>query len=214
MKKVLFPLLFTCLISTNILAQNKQGSLAIGGTLSLVVENEKDKNNNITVDGPKTTNFKIIPTAEYFISDKFSIGLGIGYDNEKTKTVNGNVTTTTNHGWPVIQPFARMYFPLGEKVSFFGQASVDIEPGKVKTEVKAGNTTTTTSNNDFWIQAGITPGLSLNLSDKVAIDATFGFIGYRHEKVENGANSSTTYNSAIFTVDPSTLFLGVKFFIF
>ena len=214
MKKVLFPIIFISLVSTSIFAQNKQGSLAIGGTLNLDVQSQKDKANNVTFDGPSTTTFKLVPTAEYFITDEFSAGLGIGYDNVRTKTVNANITTITNSGWPVIMPFVRMYFPMGEKVSIFGQASIDIEPGSTTTKTTTGNQTTTVKDNDFWIQTGITPGISLSLSDKIAIDATYGFIGYTHHSVENGANNSTVTNNVTFKIDPSSFTFGVKFFIF
>ncbi len=215
MKKVLFPIIFISLVNISIFAQNKQGSLAIGGTFNLDVQTQADKANNTTTDGPTITTFKLVPTAEYFITDKFSVGMGIGYDNVRTKTVpNPNTTVITNSGWPVIMPFARMYFPMGEKVSIFGQASFDIEPGSTKTKTTTANVTISTKENDFFIQAGITPGISLSLSNTIAIDASFGFIGLTYHNVKQDANNSTTTTNATFKVDPSSFIFGVKFFIF
>lgn len=218
MKKVLFPLIFICLVSFNIFAQNKQGSLAIGGTLNLDLGSQKDKNANVTTDGPKTTGFTLIPSAEYFISDKFSAGIGIGYDSYRRKDVNGNNTTITSTGAPVIKPFVRMYFPMGEKVSIFAQGSIYLEPGKTTTKTTIANVTTSASNNDFTLRIGVTPGLSVSLSDKIALEATFGFIGYDHNSQENGPNNSTTTNHVVFAIDPATFVdnftFGIKFFLF
>jgi hypothetical protein len=218
MKKVLFPLIFICLVSTSIIAQNKQGSLAIGGTFNLDLGSEKDKNNNVTTDGPKTTGFTFIPSAEYFISDKFSAGIGIGYDSYRTKEVGVNTTTITTTGAPVIKPFARMYFSMGEKVSIFAEGSIYLEPGKSTVKTTTGNVTTSTSNNDFTLRIGITPGLSVSLSDKIALDATFGFIGYKYTNQELGANNSQKNSHVVFAIDPASfvdnITFGVKFFLF
>jgi opacity protein-like surface antigen len=214
MKKVLFAIILVSLVNFKSFTQNKQGSLAVSGTLNLDIENDKNENGNVTVDGPKTTYFRLVPSVEYFITDRFSAGLGIGYAVNRTKDISGTTTTIKTSGAPVIQPYVRMYFPMGEKVSIFGEASIYLEPGKTTTKTTVGNQTNSTSNNDFTINIGLTPGLSLSLSDKIAIDATYGFIGYKHYKEETGTNSSVTYNHAVFEIDPTSITLGIKFFIF
>jgi hypothetical protein len=113
-------------------------------------------------------------------------------------------------------PYARMYFPMGEKVSLFGQFKIDIEPGKTKEAITQNNSTNTTSGNNFYFDAGINPGISLSLSDKIAIDARFGFIGFTSNKAADKNdlnNSSTTNNNFIFSIDPSTFSFGIRFFI-
>jgi hypothetical protein len=218
MKKVLFPIIFICLVSTSIFAQNKQGSLALTGTFSIDAGTTKYKDNNTTTDGPKSTALTILPTVEYFFSDNFSAGLGIGIymNRSKSETTVGTITTTTTstETRPVIMPFARMYFPMGEKVKFFGQAEVYLKPGSSKTVTETGNTSVTDKYSKFYFDAGINPGISLSLSEKISIDATFGFIGFTHENNEVGTNSKDTYSHVIFSVDPSYFTFGLKFFIF
>lgn len=218
MKKVFFAIILVSLVSPKMLAQNKKGSLALTGTFSIDAGSSNDKDNGTTVDGPKTMELTILPTVEYFISDRFSAGLGIGLYmyRSKDETTTGMITTTTitTQTRPIIMPYARMYFPMGEKVSFFGQAELYIKPGKEKTTIETGNVSTTTSLKRFYFDAGISPGVSLSLSDKIAIDATFGFIGFTTQKTETSANSSYAYNHTIFQVDPSSITFSIKFFLF
>jgi hypothetical protein len=221
MKKVLFPLMFICLVSTSILAQNSQdksGSLALTGTFSIDAGSSKDKNGNVTTDGPKTTDLTILPTVEYFITDRFSAGLGVGVAMNRSKSVEtvGTITTTTTSTStrPVIMPYARMYFPMGEKVSFFGQAQVYIKPGAQKTTTESGNVSTTEKLKRFYMEAGLAPGISVALSEKIAIDATFGFIGYYGQKYETGTNSTQTSGDFLFSIDPSSITFSLKFFLF
>jgi len=217
MKKVLFTIILVSLVSFRSFAQHKKGSLAVSGTLNLNIENDKNENGNVTDDENKTTYFRLVPSVEYFITDRFSAGLGIGYAVNRNKVVNGtgpgSTTTISTSGAPVIKPYVRMYFPMGEKVSIFGEASIYLEPGNTTTKT-TGNQTNSTSNTDFRINIGLTPGLSLSLSNKIAIDATYGFIGYKHYKENTGTNSSSAYNQATFEIDPTSITFGIKFFIF
>jgi hypothetical protein len=217
MKKVFFAIILVSLVSPKIFAQYTKGSISIGGTLALDLGSRKDKAGSTTTDGPKTTSFTFIPSAEFFLSDKFSLGLGLGYDLTRTKTVSGTGIGTTTEisttGSPVIYPFARFYIPMGEKVSIFAQAKLDIEPGTKKTKTTVTNSTTTESLGNFYLAAGINPGISVSLSPKISLDANFGFIGLVYQKVETSNNSSLKYTDAIFRIDPSTFTFGFRYFI-
>ncbi len=213
MKKVMFSIIILGMISIKSFSQPKQGSISVGGTFSIDMGTEKNKTNNTTSDGPKTTYFALIPSVEYFIADKFSAGLGIGYSLDRSKTEAANTTTINSTGTVIVNPFARMYFSMGEKVSLFGQGEVYLGLGKKTDKVTAGNNTTTTKLKDNTIDIGIRPGVSLFLSDKISIEATFGFIGFENHNEETDANSSTINNDVIFSVNPSYIGFGIRFFI-
>lgn len=200
-------------ISMNIFAQYKQGSLSVGGMFDVDLGAQKDKAGNTTTDGPTTTSLTLIPSVEYFITDKFSVGLGVGYKMVRTKTVETNTTTIVTTGSPVINPFARMYFSMGDKVSLFGEGGVYIEPGSQKTKTTAGNITTTDKLKDTYLSVGVMPGISLSLSNRISIEATFGFIGYNYEKKDLTANSSRTNGDVVFDVWPASVGFGIRYFI-
>jgi len=61
-----------------------------GGSFGITVDNEKHESGGTSSDGPKTTNFNILPVAGYAFSDKFVAGLGIGFASMSTKTIDTN----------------------------------------------------------------------------------------------------------------------------
>ncbi|MBQ0151627.1 MAG: outer membrane beta-barrel protein, partial [Chryseobacterium sp.] len=211
-------------------AQIAKGTTYLSGQVGYgqVNDNNTDK---------KVSNFNIVPTVGFFVDTNFAIGLGIGYKNAKTTIEDtsvatvGNITTTSvstgkdiNNAF-VIEPFARKYWTLSDKLYFFGQLSVPMEFGSGKTEgsttttvssstgTPATTTTTVSQNADkaksTAIGVAIKPGLDYFLNKNWTIEATIGEFGYNTKKYDfDGAKSTDNFK---FGLDLSAVTIGVKY---
>ncbi|WFB68721.1 outer membrane beta-barrel protein [Chryseobacterium sp. WX] len=171
----------------------------------------------------KTENFNVLPTVGYFVNTNLAIGLGVGYQTEKTTatttTTMGNATTVSENVIKqpafVVAPFVRKYWTLSDKLYIFGQLAVPMQFGKTETEkssvTTAGNTTisNSTSNEDKYTQIGVTvkPGLDYFLNKNWSIEATIGEFGYSNYKPKDG-DATNNYN---FGLNLSSVTFGVKY---
>lgn len=171
----------------------------------------------------KTENFNVLPTVGYFVNTNLAIGLGVGYQTEKTTatttTTIGNATTVSENVIKqpafVVAPFVRKYWTLSDKLYIFGQLAVPMQFGKTETETSsvttAGNTTisNSTSTEAKYTQIGVTvkPGLDYFLNKNWSIEATIGEFGYNNYKPKDG-DATNNYN---FGLNLSSVTFGVKY---
>lgn len=137
----------------------------------------------------KTDQFNISPKAGYFVTSNIAIGAQIGYISQ-TQTVDaefGQVDVDTNSF--TVGAFGRYYFTPARNFSFFGQLGVDYVTSKTETEGVPGES----KNNGFNV--GLAPGVSYFVSEHIAFEATFGFLGYNTSKPDvDGAESTDSFN--------------------
>ncbi|WP_277115195.1 outer membrane beta-barrel protein [Chryseobacterium sp.] len=171
----------------------------------------------------KTENFNVLPTVGYFVNTNLAIGLGVGYQTEKTTatttTTIGNATTVSENVIKqpafVVAPFVRKYWTLSDKLYIFGQLAVPMQFGTTETETSsvttAGNTTisNSTSTEAKYTQIGVTvkPGLDYFLNKNWSIEATIGEFGYSNYKPKDG-DATNNYN---FGLNLSSVTFGVKY---
>ncbi|MFN1216191.1 outer membrane beta-barrel protein [Chryseobacterium kwangjuense] len=211
-------------------AQIAKGTVYVSGQVGF--SQESDNNTD-----KKVSEINIIPTVGYFVNTNLAIGLGVGYKNGKTTVETnksetlGNITTTSVgktkdiNNAIVVEPFARKYWTLSDKLYIFGQLSVPMEFGSGKNEVEGTVTTssstgtpatTTTSVSTSTdkpkstsIGVSIKPGLDYFLNKNWTIEATIGEFGYNNKKYDiDGAKSVDNYN---FGLNLSTVTIGVKY---
>lgn len=198
----------------SVYSQLGQGTFKVGGEFTVSSAQEKTKSNNNTSDGPTSTSFVVMPELEYFLAENFSAGLGIGYSFDKATTTSGSTEYTSKRGLFHLNPYVRKYFPLGNQVAFYGQAGLGFAAGTTKHETKVGSTTTTTETNSSSLSLGITPGIILNLSEKISIEAGLGFVGYTSDVEKSGSGNNEVKditNRITFSVAPSYITFGLKY---
>lgn len=212
MKKTLITLSLVLMSAIFVYGQTAQGTFYLGGSFNLGFGSTKYKTGSTSTDGPKTFNFGINPKVGYFVSDNFSIGLGIGFDMQSVKTKNGNneekVTTSSFY----VGPGARYYIMPAKNMGFFFEGSLGVVFGSTKDEVTAGGTTTTDKLKLSGFQVAVTPGLVIFVSDKVALEATFGGLVFstQTQKTDNGDPEHKTTNSNFgLEINPATFTFGV-----
>lgn len=220
MKKLLVASAFALFGLTN--AQTTSPAPIAKGTvyLSGSVGYSQEENNN---GNDKMESFNIIPRAGFFVADNFAVGLGVGFATTKdtnisTTTFGPATTVTTNElRTPafVIEPFARKYWTLSDKLYFFGQLAVPMAFGKVEAETSAvttsGSTVTTVSSSteakSTSVGVTVKPGLDYFLNKNWTIEATIGEFGYNNFKPKGGV-ATNNYN---FGLDLTAVTIGVKY---
>lgn len=134
MKKLLL-ISFLVVLSVSLFAQ-QEGDFVVSGSFSWI-----SKSSKLTYDSSSETykgdrEFRIIPEFNYFIADKFSVGLGIGYWLNKERNNNSDEDELFNKtGRFFIQPVAKYYVSLGEKFYYVPSFYIGFAVGKYKEEV-------------------------------------------------------------------------------
>jgi hypothetical protein len=210
-------------------AQTSQGTLFFGGGLGFSSSSQKAtaKSGGTTVetDGEKSTEFSIVPGVGYFVADKLAIGLDLSVSTSSVKTPDpgpGNagdyekVSGTTF----AFRPYARKYWMLADNFGFTGTLGVGVGFGSSKVETKSGNTTVTNDGPKVTnLEIGVTPGLVFFPTNKVGLEANFGFVGYSSTtaKTDLGGGGERKVNSSTIglganSISP-TFSLGFRYYL-
>jgi len=163
--------------------------------------------------------FSLYPTAGIFLNEHFMIGLKMDWSKRKDYSSNSVFESDTDRKDLSAGPFCRYYKMLGEQFGFFAEAGVMFGKGE-----------STTLSYDPWLgeyrpvttdvssfQAGIRPGIVFFLGKRIALESTIGFLGY--ENVENNFDddyysvTDTEYTNFGFSISPSTINLGLKYYL-
>lgn len=114
-----------------------------------------------------TTEFTVAPQVGYVLSDKWDLGIGIGYGHYYANGVKLNAVQ--------VDPYARYKFVKFGPVSFF----LDMGFGVASYKVKDGGDSQTAWN------IGVQPGVKVALAKQIDFVAHVGFLGYRDSDNSN-----------------------------
>ena len=134
------------------------------------------------------TGLGIVPEIGYFISNRFAVGLGLGVSYKTYKYEGEEDYKRTSWG---VNPYVRYYAVKTERFGLYLQGGGCFVSSKYDGDDKA----------DEMFYAGIRPGVSYNISDRFAINASFGDLGYY-----DYGDSSSAINLSL---QPSTLLFGL-----
>lgn len=146
-------------------AQTEKGKVLVGGSIGFGTEKSD-------VSGAEeSTSFNITPKAGYFVSDNIVIGLGLGYEYEKS-------ATDVKADYVSVAPFGRYYKSLSDQFKFFGELSVPLEFGSFKAgDVKTGESTS--------IGVALAPGFAFFPTKKIGIELAFSGLSYENYQRED-----------------------------
>ncbi|WP_040396761.1 outer membrane beta-barrel protein [Cesiribacter andamanensis] len=211
MKKVLFAALVACMgLSSSAYAQFQQGTIAVGGGVSMASERSKVESGNTTEKDDPINSFSLTPGIGYFIASDLEVGLRFGLGRASQKGDDEKwVYSAFSAG-----PYVRKYFSLGESIALFGEGGLSFGSGKIKET--AGNTSREYGKSSTFA-LGITPGFMFKPSERIGIDLTAGYFGYRSTKSEtynNWTENEITETDSEFglSLDLSSVQLGVRLF--
>jgi len=247
MKKIIIILSFL-LCSQTIFAQLEKGMIAVGLTSVLSVRksvNESDPafsnyNSNVT---SKTTSYNIAPNVSYFLSNRFAIGISVGYagytstsentsNNFLANSSDFSYSKTTSNGTS-ISPYVKYYFPISENVHFLLKAGAanTFSTGKTSgytdntTYDAFGNTTIVRTNeygpnktNTVDITAGISPGILFMPTKKIGLEFSLGnLIAYNSrvgKTTNNTGGTSKATTSGLQLLNFNTITVGTGVYFF
>lgn len=189
MKKyfVVFSLLCSFQIAQ---AQIQKGAVAVGAQLGLTQSNNTQSNISAPITGYKSTSLKIIPEVSYFLSEKFALGLGVGYSmrsGTQSLSVNSNYTAKVykikdQTNMVTFNPYVKYYIKLGEKAFIPLKGGFDLGFGTNKQE---------------YLKS--TP----NLSSYYFIDNPYNNLTFDYTVMPGGVNKTSSYGVGI---QPAFLF--------
>jgi hypothetical protein len=194
-QKLLIILFFLSLTSM-LFAQTEQWNILVSGASSFELSGQSSKTKSDDGDGDPTKyfDFSFYPMAAIFVIDNLAVGLQLPSGVSRSKYTDDTKYVNT---WITFAPLVRYYFlsdnirPFGQ-ISFGGGSDVDIyvDADGSKTKQKYGV---------LLLNAG--GGVSLFISEKVAIDATLAYNLYRtKQKEDNTSNSRRVSNSIDFGI--------------
>lgn len=152
-------------------------------------------------DFERVYNYNITPEFGYILTDKFALGISVGYDHNEHNSyysIDGDTKeyVVKRDGF-TINPFVRYTFLKGNIGGLFVDGGVKY--GHYKTRYIQSDD----KENDFEI--GFRPGVALVLSSKLSLVGRFGFLGYSQQKRE--ADKRDTFG---FNFDMNNVSLGVN----
>jgi len=166
----------------------------IGGRVGISASGSKTGDGSETTQGPSTFSFNVMPSIGKFLSDNVALGCALSYSFSQSKT-HGLTETVSKSNNAGITPFLRYYPVKVSKFSVFGQANVGVTFGSSSTEVGT-QTSNGPKNTDFGIS--ISPGLAYDITDKIALETTLGFLSasytYSNSKSGSDKSSSSSFN--------------------
>ncbi|HEY3404080.1 MAG TPA: outer membrane beta-barrel protein [Ohtaekwangia sp.] len=195
MKKILFTLTCVTLVYMSY-AQTVSGTKAIGGGINYTSESGLS---GYEGDDGKQTDFSIMPTFGYFVSDNVMVGVAVGYLSSKSENLNFYDEETTGF---VVGPLARYYVhTTNESFAFYGQFTALFISGKtsydgVDDETKSGG-----------LDISISPGFAYFLNEHWALELGFRGIAYTKEDPDKDADDDeqTTFTLGLNSFMPATI---------
>lgn len=154
----------------------------------------------------KTNIFNIAPKAGYFVTSNIALGVQLGYTSAKDtepSAIPGGEDVEVKNTSLEIGAFGRYYFTPARNFSFFGQLSVGYVTAKEETT--PGDAEFKTNG----VNVALAPGISYFVSEHIALEATFGILGYRTNKPDVDDAEST--NNFDFGVNFSDINFGIVY---
>ncbi|WP_299885694.1 outer membrane beta-barrel protein [uncultured Lacinutrix sp.] len=200
MKKLLFTAAIAVLGFTSVNAQEdssskggfEKGDVFISGSVGFGSESQADD---------KTNGFTIAPRVGFFVSENIAVGAQLSYGSftDETKVADTTIEDKdTTFGAGV---FGRYYFTPDSQFSIFGELAAGIS----STKNEQTGVDVDAKSNGFNI--GIAPGISYFVSNNIALEASFGVLGYSSDKADfDGAEARNNFN---FGVNLSDINFGI-----
>lgn len=201
MKKMFLTLAVALGVFASASAQ-EAGQMWVGGTAGVWSSKVKGEDSELS--------FKVMPEFGYNFADNLAVGIVIGaahtHGGKDLKFDNETANKAGALNLYSVSPFLRYSVIKGDLGALFVDGGVGYEWGKYcGVDSKLNN-----------LEVGFRPGVSLNVSSKVALVSKFGFLGYQNQKTTLGKGENkvkTTSDNFGLDLDLRNIQLGavVKF---
>lgn len=203
------------LLGAGAYAQTSQGTVSVQGAVNFRNENRKVADSELG-EMYSTRSVNLRPTVGYFLNDGLELGVGLGFSRSTSRYKWGEGENYTRFNDISLLPYFRKYVAITEQLQLHGTGYISFGLGNQTSKNSQDSSSKVTSTStDLGI--GIYPGLTYFATPKLGITATFGSLSYsrRKHKPKEDANHtySTTYNTFSANLSPSSVSIGVGYFI-
>lgn len=190
MKKLL---LCIALVGTGFaLHAQDRGDMLVSGTLSWNTSSSKNTVASTSETSKGSRSFEFIPQFHYFVIDRLSVGLGIGYTLDKSpngRTANDEQLFNKN-GMFLLKPMVSYYLPLSEKFYYVPRFYVGLGFGKNKSEI---NNTEITESDASRFQIGLALlNFEFRPAEHIGIMFNAGELGYQTTTIKEDSDNKTS----------------------
>jgi hypothetical protein len=197
MKNKIFTIVMA-LFALTASAQIPKGSLFAGLDMYYQTQNGENSSTNggVTKTSNKTTYayLSVGPSAQYFVADNFSVGLGVGINNYKYTNENPNTKdkNTQNTDGTNFNIFARKYFSCAAAFYTYLDLTISVGSSKGTSDQFDGTTskTTTTKNESSNSGGTINAGFAWLITERVMLQSSFGMLGFNSYTNKNNINAA------------------------
>lgn len=201
------------LLGAGAFAQTTQGTTVVSGSVNF--SNETREFNQPTNNTKYITRgISLAPSVGYFVKDGLEAGLSLWLSQQTSKNKQDEGDSFNRHNRIYFSPYIQKYVALTEQLQLHatGFATVGFGNSKQKNSDASSAKVTGTSNH---FGAGISPGLTYFATPKLGFSANFGSLSFSHrkDKPKDSQYFPRTYNSLSANLSPSSINLGVSYFI-
>jgi hypothetical protein len=205
-------------LSVTLSAQPQRGNIVLGGTINYS-SNKYQSYPNYPNDLANETisQLMVSPSFGIFVSDQFMYGLALGYSSNKTEDNGNDGYTSDNYSSHLyfISPFLRYYNYFNSMVGIFTELSFSYGSGEIESMNYQLYEPYSTKFDITSYTISLKPGISLNLSNKLLIEASVGLLEYNsttfHQTSPTTTKVDDTKNSTIgISFNLNSLELGVQ----
>ncbi|RKR12861.1 outer membrane protein with beta-barrel domain [Maribacter vaceletii] len=217
MKKVFFFASFFTVLFLTAQVENEnfkieKGSKYLGGSISFNFSNSENNSSNGSVES-NNTYLGFAPKLGYAVKDNFIVGLGItsiySKNNLDYPALNSSESENTSTSIGVL-PFIRGYKSLGSRLAIYLQAEINYS--KNWRNNKTSNSPEYKSDGRS-VFIGFRPGISFLISNKLALEAGIGSLGYSSSKTEEENQFNENKNDSFnFSLSSSDLLFGLAYY--
>lgn len=175
------------------------------GTLAMNAQDGSFAKGNVALSGEvgklttKILDANVSPSMMYFVSDNIALRGGLTFGNSETTVAGVSTGQSSAFG---VNFGANYYFSKSRFTPFVG-ASLGFSSGSTKANATAPEAKTST------MGLSIFPGVNAFLTKRLAMNASFGSLGYSTETITSTSNVETKISNFGFDFNLNTVRLGV-----
>jgi|WetSurMetagenome_2_1015567.scaffolds.fasta_scaffold242560_1 hypothetical protein len=187
----------------SLLAQPLAGKFFIGGDVKFLISKSTTETRGTKQDNGTSYSLSVLPMAGFFFTDKIAVGTGLGVLESIDKNPNASLEKQVRTTYS-LNPFGR-YYVIKKTGGIFIELALSAGIGTYK----AYYASITTTEHQMAFSAGLTPGVYYYITDKLALEAKFGWGGYRTSISNQGSDMKDVYSSFGLDISPDSFTFGM-----
>lgn len=206
MKTILIATITVITLTSNVFSQITPGSYVVGGGLSFRLKQYRPTD----YQSQQNLNFTISPDIGKFVSEKWLVRGGLGYELHSNRSEFGGINPSSSHtlsnSYSVRFGMTR-FIPMGKQFYFTLGGFISPQYTTVKT-VQSSITSYNSSYNIVSGEINLTPGVTYFINNKWMLFSQFGALNYT---VDKRSDLNNVTNNLSFNLNANTYLIGMRY---